>query len=245
MKTIQTYSSAWQQLTKCGNRRARLVAYCFVGLVYTCADSGMDVVTALYVYHDPLSWTPSIFSLWMSVMNIVQVFGGLFGLHMLRKWNISDVKILFIGLTSMSLKMMSNGLANKTWMMFLSIGFGGLSNMGLSSLRAIVATLGTDEETGQLVSIISIVIGWSPLVSSVLLNNLYIVTLSFHNGITFFFMGIMLLLCIILVLTFWDGDEHVEGNQPDSGQEQYIAEPEYKTWVTNIMDRRDSLILSR
>uniref|UniRef100_A0A915IXK7 Uncharacterized protein n=1 Tax=Romanomermis culicivorax TaxID=13658 RepID=A0A915IXK7_ROMCU len=118
-KLKEVYYLAWQTLTKkrTSHSRCHLFTWCIVGLIYSCADSGMDTVTALYVYHEPLSWTPSGYSLWMASMNVVQM---LISMTIFRVSNYKQerrLKIIIAKFHSFTGMMILPALDNRPWSM--------------------------------------------------------------------------------------------------------------------------------
>uniref|UniRef100_A0A915IXE3 Uncharacterized protein n=1 Tax=Romanomermis culicivorax TaxID=13658 RepID=A0A915IXE3_ROMCU len=170
-----------------------------------------------------------------------QARSGLAGIHIMKRFDICDYKIVMIGLLSMTMKMMCTGSATRNFVMYLSIVFGCLSNIGLSSLRAIVANLGSADETGRLVSTISIVMGWSPLVSSVVFNNVYRATLDFYTGTTFIIISALLVLCLVTVLFLYYDSEHQMKKKLKKVKTEEVA----AVWhIQSITSRRESVIYS-
>lgn len=202
---LSLYKSAWRTLNKTRPHHGRiyLVVYCIVGIIYACEDSGLDPITVLYVYHDPLSWSPELYTWWGAMMSLCQLLGSVIGAIVFKKLKISDNMILIISMFSAMLKMTGVGIGQYTWVMFLSLLLGSLSTVGFSAIRALVVQLGTQEETGELLSLINLSVGWCTIFSALVFNNVYKATIEFYGGFCWILEAILLFFCLLAILVIY------------------------------------------
>lgn len=201
-KMLKLYKLSWKTLTKIrpNHGRVHLLLICFIGLIYSTNDAGIYPVFMLYAFHEPLSWTAGNYSLWMAIENLLQLIGGLSGVYLMKRLKHSDYTVVFVGLVSSISRLLVTCFAKNTWMMYLSLLVGCLSNVGLTSLRSLITLLGSSDETGELTALLSIVIGWSQLTGTVICNNVYAATLNHFIGATFVLMALLLTLCVVIVI---------------------------------------------
>lgn len=133
-------------------------------------------------------------------MSIVQLIGGIGGTYLLKRFNFSDFTVLLVGLTSAVAKMVCTSLATTTWIMYLSLCLGCVSNIGISSLRSLVIGIGSESEINELTSMMAIVMGWAQLCGSLVCNNIYTATVHFYAGFTFATVAVLLMVCFLITL---------------------------------------------
>lgn len=199
---LSLYKSAWRTLNKIrpNHGRIHLLIYCVVGILYACEDGGLDSITVLYIYHDPLAWSPQLYTWWSAAMSMCQLLGSVIGAVVFKKCGVSDTMILIISIISGMAKMVGIGIGQKTWVMFASLTVGCLSTVGFSALRSLVVQLGDSSESGELLSLINLSIGWCTIFSALVFNNLYVATLTFYTGFPWLFEAFLLFLCVLAIL---------------------------------------------
>lgn len=199
---IEIFADAWLTLTKSrpNNERIYLYIILLVGLIGATTDVGLDSLVTLYVYRAPLSWGPEEYSYWSAAMYVSTTVGVVVAAYVLKRFKFSELTIVVIGLVSAMLKMAVISVATQSWVMYLSLVFGAISSVGMSSLRAFLALLGDKHETGSLMSLQTLVMSWCILFGAIVFNNMYAASLNFFPGLSFAFDSFLLFLCIIAIL---------------------------------------------
>lgn len=197
----QLYVDAYKTLTKkrVGRKRLYLAAVISLYVFYGSEDDGLSTVIGLYVFADPFSWDPTLLAYYFGTQSFCNMIGSLISAWVMKKLKFRDSTVAIIGMFSACLRMALDAVGTNTAVMFIGCFAGFASTVGYSGMRAFVVQLGDNNETGQLVSTITVTSGLAPVFAALAYNSIYRATLEIWKGAVFAFTAALMLVCMAVM----------------------------------------------
>lgn len=182
-----------------GNNRTVLITLIIMSVVNQMCKVGEADVKIMFVTRSPLSWSESWFGyLLSSEYAIMGVSLLLFTPLFTNKLELSDGKILTIGLLSNASKLIFLSFSTKSWMIFVSVGIGTFTGMIGASVRSLLSKTVSEEEVGKMFAILSGGETIAKFLGTTAFVNIYSETAHIFRGMAFL-IGAFLYFSILVV----------------------------------------------
>ncbi|KAE9556683.1 hypothetical protein FO519_000089 [Halicephalobus sp. NKZ332] len=202
-------------------RRAGWTRFClnlFILFMFTDFLVNDTSLLCLLVKRPPLSWTDAQFSNFIVLRTLAGMVGMMLIPTIFNKLNFigADSLMIIIGVFACIIINLMQSLGTSTGIIFATTFFtifgGGLS----PAYRTVLSKIIPQDQTARLFSIVSIILVLCPLVSSLIFNNIYEVTLNTWPGFVFFIYAIIHLIVLCgqiliykLMYPLWEKDHYM------------------------------------
>lgn len=220
-----------------GCRRCRLWICCYIFFVFLMTELGLmhGPILGLFVFYRPFYWSPELLGYWKGTQAALFLLGNFFGSWIMKHYlQLKDTTVLLISLSSAVSHLTLMALSDRSWLLYLSITVGMLSNLTLPTLKSIVAQLVEPDEVGKAYTATGITADLAFVTSTLVFNNVYKVTVAYFAGFVFLFAAFLLSLCILAVLWMAYDSYEREKNEEKSGKCDSKNE--------RLSDKQDSVI---
>lgn len=183
------------------NRNAPfIIIVLFLSFVMSCDRAGVEDVMLLFVTRSPFYWTSAMYSYFVAFENIFNGFALLILLPLLLSFlKLSDFTVVIIALLCKIVRYSCTGFSNKSWMIYILTAVGSGSTF-IVSIRSVLSKCVHDKDLGKLFSVYTVIEIIGKLVGSTLYVGLYGFTVSVTPNITFYIMGILNIIILIIFL---------------------------------------------
>eukprot|EP00914_Ancora_sagittata_P001415 GHVO01003687.1.p1 GENE.GHVO01003687.1~~GHVO01003687.1.p1 ORF type:complete len:482 (+),score=17.98 GHVO01003687.1:114-1559(+) len=185
------------------NRKAHVIVQIAIIAFFIFAISPAWTLSYLFLRHEPLSWTPTMFGHFSGLNAGLRGVCLLVALPLMKKYaRMTDTSIMIIGSVSGVFSLVVFGFSSKTWMVYTIpfLGFFGPST--IISIRGLISTMVEKTELGKIFGVVASVESLSFLLASCLYNYvLYPHTVTTFPGMSFLVGGASMV--IPLALSIW------------------------------------------
>ncbi|XP_013112907.2 proton-coupled folate transporter [Stomoxys calcitrans] len=160
---------------------------------------GDSNVTYLYV-RKQFEWTLKDFSMFNAARIIVQIFGSVLGMFILRKLlKFSIISMTMISLASCVLESTVRATAIYWWELYVGLTLGFMRGIMGPMARAILSHVAPSTEVGKIFALTTSLESLSPLIAAPLYTSVYNATLEFYPGLFNFISAGLYLLCFTFI----------------------------------------------
>jgi len=155
----EAFAEAGRALAKRREGRGKAYIFCmfYIDFVLAAIDMSLGTYENLYLQKAPFSWTQTKLTSFGSVTSMVNLFGSLFGIGVLKKLlHLPDTLIASIGLLSHTVKSFLFLAATNDWMIFLSSVTGVFAGLALPCMQAFIACILSPDELGKILGVSSV-----------------------------------------------------------------------------------------
>eukprot|EP00794_Sanderia_malayensis_P020141 gene20141-22114_t len=157
-----------------------LVAFFFGLMVFV----GSNTVKVLFSIHRPLSFKPSMVGYFLAVSMLYRGIGVLSCSPLfIRVLKLKDYTITIISLCGTMLMFIVLGLSTKLWMLFVVPFLDLLGGLSIPCIRSLMSKIVGKDQQGALFSVNATIEVLCSLAASLLFNNIYSATVSWHPGV--------------------------------------------------------------
>lgn len=185
--------------------RVRVVLFLLIlsiDLILLCTVGELDILL-LFLRREPLSWPQSMYGYYKGMENLLRGLVLVTVLPLLKKkMKTRDTSLAMAGMASKSMGLILLGVANQTWIVFLSGVFGMGQGFIAAGIRSMMSSLVKKNEQGRLFSILAVSEIVVAMIAAVLFNTIYPRTLHFFPGFCFIMAAAISLVafCIIFYM---------------------------------------------
>lgn len=171
----------WTRLCLC-------VSLAFVFIEFLSFDPALLL---LLVKRLPFAWNDKLFSYYSVTRGLVSSFGMVLCPILLTfcHWLGKDSLLIIAALASSAAVSFLTAFATRTEHIFYTCAFGLIMGGMQPAYRSFLPRMVAKEETARLLTVVSIIISFSPILSSLIFNNIFNMTLTWWPGFAFFVSG--------------------------------------------------------
>ncbi|ELT95720.1 hypothetical protein CAPTEDRAFT_180882 [Capitella teleta] len=211
------------------NRRVHVLVQLLIIAFFIFAIAPAWTLSYLFLRHEPLSWTPTMFGHFSGLNAGLRGICLLLALPLMKKYaKMTDTMIMIIGSVSGILSLVVFGVSTETWMVYLVpfLGFFGPST--IISIRGLISTMVEKSELGKIFGVVASLESLSFLLASCLYNYvLYPHTVKTFPGMSFLVGGATM--GIPLALSIW--------------LHRGVKKEIYNTLVEDVNDKPDAHVI--
>ncbi|PIC28332.1 hypothetical protein B9Z55_020286 [Caenorhabditis nigoni] len=171
----------WTRLCLC-------VSLAFVFIEFLSFDPALLL---LLVKRLPFAWNDKMFSYFTVIRQLVSTLGMVLCPLLLTfcHWLGKDSLLIIAALASSAATSFLTAFATKTEHIFYTCAFGLIMGGMQPAYRSFLPRMVAKEETARLLTVVSIIISFSPILSSLIFNNIFNMSLTWWAGFAFFVSG--------------------------------------------------------